>query len=170
MVLDASDQVLQISIDAASHLHVPGCDNCLVLACCCPHTTRQMACRENNGMYPQGYVTPVSIDVLAQRSNATTSGLQVPKHKFGDPELQLSHEQMAARGRLVKSGDFNPSVAGCNGLSVVVEHLDYVDYRNIFVLPAFHGLLYGLGMGFLNLIFAPVSCRLCKLCLPPAYL
>ena len=103
-------------------------------------------------MYPQGYGAPVRQDVLVERTDGTAGGYVVPEMKVGDPRLQLSHEQHVARGKAVDEGKILASRAGCKGLSVVARFLSYVDCNNIFLLPAFHGLVYGLGKSFLNLI------------------
>lgn len=100
------------------------------------------------GMFPQGYAKPSPQEHLVSDEDAS----EVVAVGVGDKCVQLSHDMMVLRGRGVEQGQLQPSLAGCTGLSPIVRHLDYVDYKNVFLLPAYHGLVYGLGKNFLNLI------------------
>lgn len=47
---------------------------------------------------------------------------------------------------------WEPKLAGCHGLSLLVKYLKYVDYNNIHRVPVAHALLLGLVKDLLNLL------------------
>ena len=46
------------------------------------------------------------------------------------------------------------SQLGCNGVSPILQDLEYADYKNIFPLPVAHLLLFGVTKSWLNCLFA----------------
>jgi hypothetical protein len=120
------------------------------------------------GMYPQGYVHATRQDIMVEQTeeSAENGGYTIPCMMFGDSRLQLTHEKHVARGKAVDNGQLDASRAGCKGLSIVAKYLSYVDYKNIFLLPAYHSLVYGLCKNFIALIFEVFS----PLPLRPVYL
>lgn len=103
----------------------------------------------NGGMYPLGYAKPVPQPAMAERVGSRKI---IPAMRMDDERLQLDHNLMVLRARGVDSGQLDAYAAGCKGMSPVPAYLDYVDYKNIFLLPAFHALVYGIGKSFLNFI------------------
>lgn len=72
--------------------------------------------------------------------------LQYPASYVGAAHLQMTDAEQRARSAAVDLHRINPNVAGavppryagCNGTSVLVKDLDYVDYNDLFILPLYH--------------------------------
>lgn len=79
-------------------------------------------------------------------SPAPQSLLQFPDSLVGAEHLQLSDQAQRERSAAVDMyhqdrlhpAAVAPKYAGCNGTSVLVKGLDYVDYNDLFMLPIYH--------------------------------
>jgi hypothetical protein len=73
----------------------------------------------------------------------------VPPHCFA-PLKSVCNLQIL-RAEKVESGEWEPKLAGCRGTSLLVKHLDYVDYCRVHICPVAHALLLGAVKDFWNL-------------------
>jgi hypothetical protein len=72
-----------------------------------------------------GYAFPAEQEIMAGRNPDGSYTGAIPKMYVNDARLQLTHEQMVIRGKLVEAGKLQASRAGCNGLSPVIRLLYY---------------------------------------------
>jgi hypothetical protein len=80
-------------------------------------------------------------------------------HYAWDDVLTLSDSQHCARASVAevnkarhKSDQVLPRFIGCHGYSIFRSMLPYIDYANLFVLPLWHAMLYGLVKNFFETI------------------
>jgi hypothetical protein len=89
-------------------------------------------------------------------------GLMVPGQPSvrgfcGDEVFKLSHEDHLERARMVEDGLWKDTLAGCNGMSPVIEHLRYTRYDRVFACSVAHSMLYGLVKDFWGLLLCKVK-------------
>ena len=72
-----------------------------------------------------------------------------------DPQVKLTHEELMARAVLAEeakqAGTWDATLHHCHGISVFAQ-LKYFDYKNFFIIPIFHALLYGVMKTFFGII------------------
>lgn len=120
------------------------------LACgwCIFRALRLLSASGNQHVYPTGYQT--GVPQPARRGNPSGTAMLV-----GDSRLQLTDAEQMARALRVsaKSGTARKQAAsdeGCSGLSIIPQLLPYVSYKNVWVAPVIHMLLYGVVADFLR--------------------
>lgn len=89
------------------------------------------------GMYYAGYNLPSSQGLEMEPTSIMASDAMRRDH---DTSLDMAHA--------VEAGDIDPSQAGCNGLSPLVEFIPQFDYVNGFQIPVAHALIHGVVKSF----------------------
>ena len=111
------------------------------------------------GMYFTGYSEPASVNVAFNGASNRLQGMQpMPSHALcGDACIRVTSKMQKSRALWVHNKPDDAKHWGCNGWSLFVRELDYVDYNDVWVLPFAHSAFYGVVKRFWNLLLGKMT-------------
>lgn len=140
------------------HMSFLGCGSCTLRG------TNEEASGQVVGMHFLGYHQPTKCGLRLE-------GVAEQQAKCGDANIFIPHEQQVARAQAVEAGEWPALLAGCYGMSPIVQALPYASYDTMCFVPLAHAGLLGTMKDFWGLVL-PRAFRRGQArpayCLPPS--